>query len=172
MTILQLGKGSHILELTYSSSALGWMHKASFDPVNAESHDAVARYLGWTLVSNKTSIYSQHIKGTENITTYYLSRDFHKSDQTLTKNFNQILLHQKAALFHIKQLPRNVISWISLLAAASTLPMALSKPLRPSSLTTGKGGEHSSNNQESQTNSWKESHKHRKQSWCPHSPPQ
>ena len=56
MNILQMGQGSHILSLTDSSSALGWMHKASFDPVNAESHDAVARLLGWTLVSNDTSL--------------------------------------------------------------------------------------------------------------------
>ena len=35
MTILQLGHGSHILAFTYSSSTLGWMHKASFDLVNA-----------------------------------------------------------------------------------------------------------------------------------------
>ena len=35
MTILQLGQGSHILAFTDSSSALGWMHKAYFDPVNA-----------------------------------------------------------------------------------------------------------------------------------------
>ena len=140
--------------------------------MNAESHDAVARWLGWTLVSNKTSLYSQHIKGTEKIIADSLSRDFHKSDQTLTNIFNQILPQQTAALFHIKQLPRNVISWISSLAAASTLPTTLPKPLRPGSLATGKGGEHSSNNQESQTNPWKESHKHRKKSWCHHSPPQ
>ena len=67
MTILQLGQGSHILSFTDSSSALGWMHKASFDPVNAESHDAVTRWLGWMLVNNETSLYSQHIKRTENI---------------------------------------------------------------------------------------------------------
>ena len=35
MTILQLGQGSHILAFTESSGALGWKHKASFDPVNA-----------------------------------------------------------------------------------------------------------------------------------------
>ena len=64
MTILQLGQGSHILAFIDSSSALGWMHKASFDPVNAESHDAVAGWLGWVLVSHKTSLYSQYIKGT------------------------------------------------------------------------------------------------------------
>ena len=143
MTILQLGQGSHILAFTDSSSALVWMHKASFDPLNTESHDAVARCLGRKIVSNKTSLYSQHIKGTENIIADSLSRDFHKSDQTLTYIFNQILPQQTAALFHIKQLPRNVISWISLIAAASTFPTASPKPLRPSSLGTGKGGEHS-----------------------------
>ena len=79
-----------------------------------------------------------------------LSRDFHKSDQTLTNIFHQILPQQTAALFHIKQLPRNVISWISLLAAASTLKTAFPKPLQSISLATGKGGEYSSNTQESQ----------------------
>ena len=107
-----------------------------------------------------------------NIIADSLSRDFHKSDQTLTNIFNQILPQQTAALFQIKKLPRNVISLISSLAAASTLPTASPKPLRPSSLATGKGGEHSSNTQESQTNSWKKSHKRRKQSWCHHSLPQ
>ena len=67
MTILQLGQGSHILAFKDRSSTLGWMHKASFDPVNSESHDAVAQWLGWTLVSNETSLYSQHITGTEKI---------------------------------------------------------------------------------------------------------
>ena len=42
MTILKLGQGSHTLEFTDSSSALGWIHKAFFDLVNAESHNAVA----------------------------------------------------------------------------------------------------------------------------------
>ena len=56
ITIIQLGQGSHILEFTDSPSALGWMYKASFDTVNAESHDAVSRWLGWTLVSHETSL--------------------------------------------------------------------------------------------------------------------
>ena len=64
MTILKLGQGSHILAFTDISSALGWMHKASFDPMNAESHDVVSRWIGWALVSHETSLYSQHIKGT------------------------------------------------------------------------------------------------------------
>ena len=110
VTILKMVQGSHILSFTDSYSALGWMHKASFDPVNAESHNAVACWLGWTLVSNNTYLYSQHSKGVENMIVDSLSRDFHMSYQTLTKNFNIILPPQTAASFHIKQLPRNVIS--------------------------------------------------------------
>ena len=64
MTILKMVQGSHILESTDSSNALGWMHKAYFDPVNVESHNAVACKLGWTFVSNETSLYSQRIKET------------------------------------------------------------------------------------------------------------
>ena len=64
MTILKMVQWSHILSFTDSSSALGWIDKASFDWVNAESHDEVARWLGWTLVSNETYLYSKHIKGT------------------------------------------------------------------------------------------------------------
>ena len=112
-----MGQGSHILEFTDFSSTFGWMHKASFKPVNAESHNAIARWLGWTLFSNEISLYSQHIKGTENIITYSLSEDLHRSDQTLTKRFNQILPPQTAASFHIKQPPSNVISWTSSLVA-------------------------------------------------------
>ena len=89
MIILQLGQGSKILAFTYISSALVWIQKSSFDPVNAESHNAVARWLGWTLVIHKKSLYSQHIKGTEKIIADSLSRDFHKSDQTLTKSFEK-----------------------------------------------------------------------------------
>ena len=52
MTIHQLGHGDHVLSFMDSSSALVWMHKASFDPVNEGGHDMVARWLDWTLISN------------------------------------------------------------------------------------------------------------------------
>ena len=67
---------------------------------------------------------------------------------------NTINNFQTEALFHIKQPPRNVFSWISSLAAVLTLPSASPEALRPSSLATGIGGAHYSNIQESQTNSW------------------
>ena len=140
--------------------------------MNTESHDSVARCLEWTLVSNENSLYSQHIKGAEKIIADSLSRDFHRSHQTLTKNFNQTLPQQTEASFHTKQTPRNVIYWISSLSSASTLPTASPKPLQPSSLATGICAAHSSNTQESQTNSWGGSHQSRGQSLCHHSPPQ
>ena len=40
----------------------------------------VVLWLGWTIFSNKTSLYSQHIKGTEKIIADSLSRDFNISD--------------------------------------------------------------------------------------------
>ena len=60
------------------------MHKSSLDPSNEDTHDTLAQWLVWTLIINEISLYSQHIKWTENITTELLSRDFHHSDKSLT----------------------------------------------------------------------------------------
>ena len=87
MTILQMGQGSHILEFTNSFKLLGWMHKASFDPVSIESHYTVALWIVWTIVSNEKSLYSQHIRRTENIIADSFLRDFHRSYQTITKKY-------------------------------------------------------------------------------------
>ena len=106
MNIQKLGYGTYVLAFTDSSSALGWIHKESFDQVNKGCHDTVTRWLGWKLVSNKISLYSKHIKVTKNIIVESLSRDFNISDQSLTKNFNSILPPQTAASFHIKLPPR------------------------------------------------------------------
>ena len=42
ITIQQLGQASHIMSFTDSSSSLGWIHKASFDPVEEGPHDMIA----------------------------------------------------------------------------------------------------------------------------------
>ena len=63
----------------------------------------VAQWLGWTLISNKVSLYSQHIKRTKNIIADSLSRDFNISSQYFTKKFNSILPPQTSASFHIKR---------------------------------------------------------------------
>ena len=103
MTIQQLVHESRVLAFTNSSSVLGLMHKASFHPVNEGVHDTVARWLFWTLVCNEASIYSQHIKVTENIILNALSRDFNKSDQSLTKFPTQ--------LYHLRQDHHSTSNW-------------------------------------------------------------
>ena len=55
ITIQQLGHRFHVLAFTDSSSAIGCIHKASFDPVNYERHDTFARWMGWKLVRNEAS---------------------------------------------------------------------------------------------------------------------
>ena len=69
MNIQQLGHVYHALAFMNSSSALGWMHKAYFDPLNEVGHYMNERWLGWTLVSNEVYLYCQHIKGTDNVIT-------------------------------------------------------------------------------------------------------
>ena len=86
-----MGHGSHTLEFTDISSSLGCMHKASFDPVNEGGHDTFAQCLGCTLVINEVFRYYQHTKGTNNIISESLSRDFHILDHSLTKILNSIL---------------------------------------------------------------------------------
>ena len=120
MNIQKLVHGAHVLAFADSSSALVWMHKAYFDPVNNLVYDTVAQWLGWTLISNKVSLYSQHIKGDDKIIADLLSRDFRISYCSLTKKINSILPPQTAASFHIKLPPREIISWILLLSASST----------------------------------------------------
>ena len=55
-----------ILAYTDSSSALGWLYKASFSS-SMPAHDKVARWLALELMSYDSALYSQHIRGLHNI---------------------------------------------------------------------------------------------------------
>ena len=94
-SIQQLGHQSHVLAFTDISSALGWIHKASFESLNEGFHYTVAQWLGWTLVSNKASLYSQHIKVTKNVILDSLLTGFNILDQSLTK--------KSTPFYHIRQ---------------------------------------------------------------------
>ena len=74
---------------------------------------------GWIghLLVTRHPLYSKNTKGTDTIIEVLLSRDFKISDQSLTKKPNSVLPPQKAASFHIKMLPIDIISWILSLAA-------------------------------------------------------
>ena len=75
-----------ILSLTDSSSALGWMYKSSFNPLNYPLHDVVARHMATNLMENNTSLYSQHISGKRNVVADSLSRDHHIIKNKLSLN--------------------------------------------------------------------------------------
>ena len=79
------------------TSALGWMHKTSFEGINSESHDTVDLWPGWTLITNKTSLYLKHIEWVENTIADFLLRDFYILDQIPQNIFNHTLSTQTAA---------------------------------------------------------------------------
>ena len=70
----------------------GWVYKAPFEPVKEDLHDAISRWLGFTLINNEVSLYHQIIKVTSNIKSYSLLKDFHISDETLTNIFTPLIL--------------------------------------------------------------------------------
>ena len=57
LTIKQTGKSQRILALTDSSSAMGWLYKASFSE-KMNRHDEVARWLAKAMMINESVLYS------------------------------------------------------------------------------------------------------------------
>ena len=112
--------GPHkILALTDSSSALGWLFKASF-PAQKEMHDKVARWLALEMLNNETALYSQHIRGVHNFIADSLSRDHHLPDETLIDSFYSLLPLQTPKNFHISPLPKKITSWLASLSRLAT----------------------------------------------------
>ena len=66
MTLQSTDTPQKVLSLTDSTSALGWLHKASF-PESKPIHDKVARWLAIKLMEKESSLYSQHIAGKFNM---------------------------------------------------------------------------------------------------------
>ena len=125
----------HILAFTDNSSALGWMHHSTFDPVNNPQHDDLARHLASFLFKHEATLFSQHIPGVQNVTADCLSRDFHLSDTSILS-----LLRAKAPQkqiphnIHIVQLPKTISSWATSMLE-SLPPRKGSQPRpKPSSL--------------------------------------
>ena len=120
----------HILAFTDNSSALGWMHHSTFDPVNNPQHDSLARHLADYLVSHEATLFSQHVPGEHNVTADCLSRDFHLSDTEILS-----LLQRKGPAsqvlknLHLKELPKTISSWA--LSMLESLPLKKGSQPRP-----------------------------------------
>ena len=105
-------KGIRIMCLTDNSSALGWLHHSTFNPVEHPMHDVVARRLATQLLSHNSSLFSQHIPGNQNGIADSLSRDFSLSPSALTHHLNRTYHTQVPDNFQIHQLDQETISWI------------------------------------------------------------
>jgi hypothetical protein len=105
---------------TYSSSALGWFYKASFNPVAQEAHNHVARTLARFLIENEMSLHSQHIPGKHNIIADSLSHDFHITESTLTFLLNNSYPLQTQRNLRLAALSRETICFLYSLKDMST----------------------------------------------------
>ena len=75
-----------LLSFTDSSSALGWIYKASFN-TSHPVHDTVARWLAKIMIENDAALYLQHIRGIHNIIADMLSRYGHIPENQLIYMF-------------------------------------------------------------------------------------
>ena len=134
LTIKNTTSPQKLLAFTDSSSALGWLYKASFT-YNQPAHDEVARWLAKILIDNDSALYSQHIRGIHNIIADMLSRDCHIPATHLVHMFQLLLPQQTPKNFRISTLPPEIISWLHSLSPSLTKTPA--SPLHPSKSKLG-----------------------------------
>ena len=130
LTLTNGGPKQKILSFTDSSSALGWLSKASFH-TSMPHHDTTARHLAHILTDHDSNLYSQHIRGSHNFIADSLSRDHHIDTLTLTNAFHRLLPSQTPPNFHIIQPPQATTSWLLSLLHSATKPLEpLQQPTR------------------------------------------
>ena len=94
-------KDSKILAFTDNSSALGWLHKASFHPASKVAHNKVARK------------FALFMKGESNSVAGILSREFLSNKSNLTNYLYCMFPKQMPKNFKIIDLPNEIVCWIS-----------------------------------------------------------
>ena len=127
LTLQEIIGPQKILAYTDSSSALGWLYKASFSETQP-MHDEVARWLASILMEHDSALYSQHIRGIQNFIADSLSRDHHLSNKQLTLLFKTLLPSQTPQNFVISPLPKEISSWVLSLSRLSTKMQGLLPP--------------------------------------------
>jgi hypothetical protein len=151
------GEGLRILSLTDSTSAMGWMWKANFDPKAHPHHDTVARALALDLIQAESALYTQHIPGHENDIADSLSRDFHLSNQKLTQELYKQYGDKMPKQFKIFDLPATDISWIESTAQLTLSRKELQQAPSRSKLGTGINGKSLSKKQDTKMSFWNNS---------------
>ena len=131
-----------ILAFAASSSALGWLYKASFKDCRPV-HDTVARWLAQSLITKGSALYSQHIKEKHNFIADSLSRDFHINKQQLNYSFHTLLPTQTHLNFKIYPFNTETCCWIWSTLQSLTKIQALPEQLSRSKLGVLTAGDNS-----------------------------
>jgi hypothetical protein len=127
-----------ILSLLDSTSAIGWLHRSSFDFSSHSIHAKMARHLATIMIDHQACLYSQHIPGTNNVIVDSLSRDFHIDTDTLSS-----LIHshfQVPDSFTIYPLTDEIVSWLTSLMLSKPRQLELKHAHTPSATWLGVGG--------------------------------
>ena len=142
LTTREAATNTKILAYTDSSSALGWLHKASFSS-NQPDHDKIARWLALELMETGSALYSQHIRGKFNFVADSLSRDHHIANDKLTSAFRTLLPEQVHENFSIYPPPPEALYLMHSLFQLSTNTVGLPQQPTRSKLGVLTGGKDS-----------------------------
>jgi len=107
----QVDAESCLLSQTDSSSAEGWLRKATLMKTHNQSTVKLQRLL-LPLISAKCCLYSQWFEGKKNDVSDALSLDHHISDFLLTTLLSTIFPHQLPNGLTIKPLPKEIGLWL------------------------------------------------------------
>ena len=107
-----IGPLNSVLCMSDNSSAIGWMHKASF-AVNQPLHRRVAAKLVRLTLEGNFVIHAEHVPGKKNLVADYLSRTFELSPTELTHRVHRLFPSQIPENFRVCQLPHEIVCWIS-----------------------------------------------------------
>ena len=142
MEILQSEKKyERYLCLTDNSCALGWLYKANFCPENQKHNDIVARKMAEVLIDEEATIFSQHIKGCNNVIADSLSRDHHLTNKQLTFVLNTIYPTQTNKALTISQtIPKEITLFLESFRDGKTSLKESQKQQMPSKLGAFLGG--------------------------------
>ena len=139
------------MSLTDSSSALGWLHHSTFNPVENPMHDTVARRFARQMLSHNASLFAQHIPGNCNGIADSLSRDFNLSTAALTLHIKHTFRSQVPSNFQIYNLKKETICWIVSVLQKLTSKTELQRRQEKSRAVNSHAGKNSSEDAASMT---------------------
>lgn len=129
------GRPHRFLCLTDSSSALGWLYKSNFNPTSHSGHDAIVRKFATLLLESEHALYSQHIRGKDNVVADSLSRDHDIPPAQLTFLLNHLYKSQLKVPSQLSEaLPPEVTCFLNSLEPLFIKRKASPLPHAPSSL--------------------------------------